>query len=148
MALCRVGPRPLGTLQKSALGLHHLLVVVDRFTKWIKAKPMVIIGSKQAVSFLQDIVFCFGDPNSIITDNGTQLTRQKFLNFYDDNNIRVDWAVVAHPRMNRQVKQANGMILPGLKPRILTQEGRDTFARLKTRAGKWAAEVPLVLFSL
>jgi hypothetical protein len=50
--------------------------------------------------------------------------------------------------MNRQVKQANGMILPGLKPRILTQEGRDTFARLKTRAGKWAAEFPLVLFSL
>jgi hypothetical protein len=57
------------------------------FTKWIEPKPMSIIGSKQDVSFLQDIVFHFGVPNSIITDNGTQFTEQKFLNFYDDNKI-------------------------------------------------------------
>jgi hypothetical protein len=33
----------------------------------------------------------------IITDNGTQFMGKKFLNFCDDNNIRVDWSVVAHP---------------------------------------------------
>jgi hypothetical protein len=27
----------------------------------------------------------------IITDNGTQFTWKKFLNFCDDNKIRVDW---------------------------------------------------------
>jgi hypothetical protein len=40
-------------------------------------------------------------PNSIITDNDTQFTREKFLDFYDDNNIRVDWATVAHPVYER-----------------------------------------------
>jgi hypothetical protein len=40
------------------------------------------------------------------------------------------------------------MILQGLKPRIFTQDGEDVHARLNTRAGKWAAEVPLVLWSL
>jgi hypothetical protein len=39
-------------------------------------------------------------PNSIITNNGTQFTREKFLDFCDDNNIRVDWVVVAHPCTN------------------------------------------------
>jgi hypothetical protein len=34
------------------------------------------------------------------------------------------------------------MILQGLKPRILTEEGEDVHARLTTRAGKWVAEVP------
>jgi transposase InsO family protein len=50
----------------------------------------------------------------IITDNGTQFTGKKVLNFCDDNNIRVDWSTVAHPKMNGQVERANDMILQGL----------------------------------
>jgi hypothetical protein len=72
------------------------------------------------MSFVQDIAFRFRIPNSIITDNGTLLTRERFLDFYDDNSIRVDWVAVAHPRMNGQVKHVNGLILQCLKPRILT----------------------------
>jgi hypothetical protein len=72
------------------------------------------------MDFIKDIIFQFGVPNSIITDNDTQFTREKFLDLCDDNNICEDWAVVAHPRKNRRVKCANGMILQGLKPCILT----------------------------
>jgi transposase InsO family protein len=57
-------------------------------------------------------------PNSIITDNGSQFTGRKFLEFCDKFHIRVDWAAVAHPQANDQVERANGMILQGLKPRI------------------------------
>jgi hypothetical protein len=42
----------------------------------------------------------FGVPNSIITDNGSQFTGRKFLEFCDKFHIRVDWAAVAHPRTN------------------------------------------------
>jgi hypothetical protein len=59
------------------------------------------IGSKQAVNFIQSIIFRFGVPNSIITDNGTQFTREKILDFCDDNIIWVDWAMVTHPRTNK-----------------------------------------------
>jgi hypothetical protein len=38
--------------------------------------------------------------------------------------------------------------LQGLKPHILTQEGKDLHAQHSTRAGKWAVEVPSVLWSL
>jgi hypothetical protein len=72
------------------------------------------------MSFVQDIVFRFRIPNSIITDNGTLFTRERFLDFNDDNNIRVDSVAVTHPRTNGQVKHANGLILQRLKPRILT----------------------------
>jgi transposase InsO family protein len=50
-------------------------------------------------------------PNSIITDNGSQFTGRKFLEFCDKFHIRVDWAAVAHPQTNSQVERANGMIL-------------------------------------
>jgi hypothetical protein len=45
------------------------------------------ISTKQVVSFVQDIVFHFGVPNSIITNNDTQLTGEKFQDLCDDNNI-------------------------------------------------------------
>jgi hypothetical protein len=65
---------------------------------------------------------------------------EKFLDFCDDNNIQVDWAAIAHSRTTGQVECANGLILQGLKPRILTQEGDDVHARLDTRVGKWPAQ--------
>ena len=71
--------------------------------------------------FFTDIVFKFGVSNSIITDNGTQFTGKKFLAFYNNYRIRVDWSAVAHPKMNGQVERANGMILQGLKPRIFNK---------------------------
>jgi hypothetical protein len=138
----------LGPFKKAPEDLTHLLVTVDKFTKWIEAKALAKIGSRQAVDFIQDIIFRFGIPNSIITNNDTQFTGEKFLDLCDNNNIHVDWAAVAYPCTNRQVKRVNGMILQGLKPRILTLEGEDVHARLNTRARKWVTEVPSVLWSL
>jgi transposase InsO family protein len=60
---------------------------------------------------LSRTIFRFWDANSIISNNATPLTGEKFLDFCDDNNIRVDWSAVAHPRTNGQVERANGLIL-------------------------------------
>jgi hypothetical protein len=101
----------VGPLQKAPGGFKHLLVAIDKFSKWIEVRPLTSIGSEQAVAFFTNIIHRFGVPNSIITDNGTQFTREKFLDFCEDHHIRVDWAAVAHPRTNGQVERANGMIL-------------------------------------
>jgi hypothetical protein len=129
-------------------GQTHLLVMVDKFTKWVEAKPLDKIDSKQAMGFIQDIIFRFGISNYIITNNGTQFTGEKFLDFYDDNNICVEWAAVAHLHTNGKVERANDMILQGLKLCILNQKGEDVHTQLHTQAGKWATEVPSVLWSL
>ena len=57
-------------LKRAPEGYTHLLVTIDKFTKWIEARPISAIKSKPAVLFFLDIVHCFADPNSIITDNG------------------------------------------------------------------------------
>lgn len=106
----------VGPFKKAPRGCTHLLVVVDKFTKWIEAKPITKIKSSEAATFFRDIIYRFGVPNSIITDNGTQFTGEPFLQFCDDFNIRIDWAMVARPRSNDQVERANGLILQGLKP--------------------------------
>jgi transposase InsO family protein len=130
----------VGPLQKAPGGFTHLLVAIDKFSKWIEVRPLNSIRSEQAVAFFTNIIHCFGVPNSIITDNGTQFTGRKFLDFCEDHHIWVDWAAVAHPMTNGQVERANDMILQGLKPRIYNDLNK--FAR------RWMKELPSVVWSL
>ena len=108
----------VGPLKKGLGGFTHLLVAVDKFTKWIEAKPITNIHSEEAVKFFLDIIYWFSVSNCIIADHGTNFTRKKFLDFSDGYDIRIDWALVGHPRTNSQVEHANGMVLQGLKPHI------------------------------
>jgi transposase InsO family protein len=111
-----------------------------KFSKWFEVRPLNNIRSEQAVAFFTNIIHRFGVPNSIITDNGTQFTGRKFLDFCEDHHIRVDWAAVAHPMTNGRVERANGMILQGLKPRIYNDLNK--FGR------RWMKELPSVVWSL
>jgi ribonuclease HI/transposase InsO family protein len=130
----------VGPLQKAPGGFSHLLVAIDKFSKWIEVRPLTSSRSEKAVAFFTDIIHWFGVPNSIITDNGTQFTGKKFLDFCDDHHIRVDWAAVAHPMTNGQVERANDMILQGLKPRI--HNDLNKFGK------RWMKELPSVVWSL
>jgi transposase InsO family protein len=130
----------VGPLRQAPGGFTHLLVAVDKFSKWIEARPIVNVHSEEVVSFFTDIIYRFGIPNTIITDNGTQFTGKKFLSFCDNNHIRVDWSAIAHPKTNWQVERANDMILQGLKPKI--------FKRLDKFRARWVAELLFVLWSL
>jgi ribonuclease HI len=80
----------VGPLQKAPGGFSHLLVAIDKFSKWIEVRPLTSIRSEQAVEFFTNIVHRFGVPKSIITDNGTQFTGKKFLDFCEDHHIRVN----------------------------------------------------------
>ena len=72
----------VGPLKKAPRGYTYLLVTIDKFTKWIEARPISMIKFEQAVMFFLNIIHHFGVPNSIITDNGTQLIGNKFLRLY------------------------------------------------------------------
>jgi hypothetical protein len=126
-----------GSLQKAPGSFTHLPVAIDKFSKWIEVRPLANIRSEQVVAFFTDIIHRFGVPISIIRDNGTRFTGKKFLSFYDNHHICVDWLVMAHPRTNGQVERANGMILQGLKSRI--------FNKLNKFSKRWLTELSLVV---
>jgi hypothetical protein len=130
----------VGPLKRAPSGFTHLLVAVDKFTKWIEAKPIAKCDGKTARKFMADIVVRFGVPHSIITDNGSNLSLGALRQYCDENGIRLDLASVAHPQSNGQVERSNGLILQGLKPRLE--------APLHRAAGAWAEELPSVLWSL
>jgi transposase InsO family protein len=110
--------------KKAQGGYTHILVAIDKFTKWIEYKPIVSLTSAKVVEFIQEIMFRFGIPNSIITNLGSNFTSSEFFDFCEQRIIQIKYASVAHPIANGQVERANGMILDTLKNGI--RQERET----------------------
>jgi hypothetical protein len=117
-----------------------MLVAVDKFTKWVEAAPVTTQDSTTAINFIMSIVFHFGVPYNIITDNGTNFTLKEFKSYCEGLGIKLKFASVAHPKTNRQVEKANGLICNGIKKRLL--------APLEKAKNAWVDELPFVLWSL
>jgi hypothetical protein len=93
-----------GKLHKSWPGWHvYMLVAVDKFTKWVEAAPVTTQDSTAAINFMKSIIFCFGVPHSIITDNGTNFTSKELKNYCESMGIKLKFASVAHPKTHGQV---------------------------------------------
>jgi transposase InsO family protein len=127
-------------LQKAPGGFTHLLVAIDKFSKWIEVRPLTSIGSEQAMAFFTNIIHRFGIPNSIITDNGTQFTGKKVPRLLRRPPHPCGLGRRRSPNDNGQVERANGMILQGLKPRIYND--------LNKFGKRWIKELPSVVWSL
>ena len=130
----------VGPFRTGHSGFTHLLVAVDKFTKWIEAKPIKKLKSRTTIKFMREIIYRYGVPHNIITDNGSNFDKEEFRHFCFSQGTRVDYASVAHPQTNGQAERTNGLILQGLKPRLM----RD----LEHAAGAWVSELPFVLWGL
>ena len=125
----------IGPLIVTLGGFNHVLVAVDKFTKWIEYKPIVKISSDRAVDFISDNVHRFGFPHTIIIDLGSNFTSQSFWDFCDNSCIEVKYASVTHPQANDQVERINGLVLDGLKKRLYDANTK--------KGGKWIQELPM-----
>ncbi|KAL8088405.1 hypothetical protein AgCh_038254 [Apium graveolens] len=109
-----LGPFPMATAQRK-----FLIVAIDYFTKWIEAKPLAKIITKQVAQFLWENIMCrYGITRILVTDNGTQFNNEEFKKYCEENEIELRFTSVAHPQANGQVEVANRIILDGLKKRI------------------------------
>jgi hypothetical protein len=130
----------IGPFKPAPGNFKFVFVLIDKFSKWIEYMPLVKASSEKVVEFLDQVIHCFGIPNSIITDLGTQFTGNTFGDFCDERSIIVKYVSVAHPRANGQVEQANGMILDALKKRMYRENDKA--------AGRWIKELSAVVWGL
>jgi hypothetical protein len=120
----------IGPFTTALGGFTHILVAIDKFTKWIEYKPIAKLTPDRVVDFISDILHRIGFPNTIITDLGSNFMANQFWEFYENACIEVkyvNWEFyenacievkyvsIAHPRANGQVERVNGMIIDGLK---------------------------------
>jgi hypothetical protein len=82
-----------------------MLVIVDKFTKWIEAAPVTTQDSTAAVNSIKSIVFRFGVPHSIITDNSTNFTSKEFKDYGEGLGIKLNFATVTHQQTKDKSKK-------------------------------------------
>ncbi|GJS75309.1 reverse transcriptase domain-containing protein [Tanacetum coccineum] len=99
--------------------VKFLMVAMDYFTKWIKAKPVATITGNQIKKFMWENIVCrFGLPGEIISDNRKQFRDDPFKDWCEKLCINQHFASVKHPRTNRLVERANRSLGKGIKARL------------------------------
>jgi transposase InsO family protein len=109
----------VGVLPSAPGRFIFLFVAIDMFTKWMKVMSVVNITQDATVKFLQSIIYRFGVPKWVLTDNETQFKGAIFTRCCTDFGINLQTSLAAHSQTNGQVKRANRLILQGMKTRML-----------------------------
>jgi hypothetical protein len=74
----------------SSKGHKFVLLATDYFTKWVEAIPLNKVTSENMVVFVKEhIIYRFGIPQTITTDQGTQFTFSEFREFAESMGIKL-----------------------------------------------------------
>lgn len=101
----------LGPLPRSKKGNTSLLVLIDKFSKWVELIPTKRATANDVVKALRErIIFRFGCLTIFLSDNGVQFTSRLVKSFLQENGIEHRTTALYSPhenateRMNRVVK--------------------------------------------
>ena len=119
----RVGLDIIGPLPETKSKNKYIIVLVDYFTKWVEAEPLITIESNDVIKFLTRVFSRHGIPEVLITDNGPQFTSDTTKGFLDLYGVYVHYTSTYHPESNGQVENRNREI--GKYLRLLGNNQKD-----------------------
>ena len=115
-----VGPHTTALAHKKLL-----LVAIDYFSKWIEVEAFASIKDKDVTQFIwKNIIWRFGIPRSIVSDNGPQFVSRAYRNFYQELKIKNLYSTPRYPQSNGQAEASNKTLLTALKKRLDSAKGK------------------------
>ncbi|CAJ2641991.1 unnamed protein product, partial [Trifolium pratense] len=108
----------------SSKNQKYIIVGVDYFTKWIEAIPLPNVDQEEVISFIQNhIIYRFGIPETITTDQGSVFTGRKMQEFARQTGFKLLTSTPYYAQANGQVEAANKIII-GLIRKHIAQKPR------------------------
>nr|KYP35457.1 Gypsy retrotransposon integrase-like protein 1 [Cajanus cajan] len=118
-----IGPIKL----KASIGHRFILIAIDYFTKWVEAMSYAHVTRKVVVNFVRrNIVYRYGIPNKIITDNRSNLNNKMMTKLYDSFKIQHHNSSPYKPKMNGAVEAANKNIKKIVQKMVVTYKNTST----------------------
>jgi hypothetical protein len=103
----------------SSKGHKFILVATDYFTKWVEAIPLKKVDSGDAIQFVQEhIIYRFGIPQTITTDQGSIFVSDEFVQFADSMGIKLLNSSPYYAQANGQAEASNKSLIKLIKRKI------------------------------
>jgi hypothetical protein len=103
----------------SSKGHKFILLATDYFTKWVEAVPLKKVTSENMISFVKEhIIYRFGIPQTITTDQGTQFTSSEFCDFAEEMGIRLHNSSPYYAQANGQAEASNKIMIRLIQKKI------------------------------
>ncbi len=103
----------------SIKGHKFILVATDYFTKWVEAIPLKKVVSGDAIQFVQEhIIYRFGIPQTITTDQGSIFVSDEFVQFADSMGIKLLNSSPYYAQANGQAEASNKSLIKLIKRKI------------------------------
>nr|CBG76268.1 OO_Ba0005L10-OO_Ba0081K17.19 [Oryza officinalis] len=106
----------------SSKGHKYILVATDYFTKWVETVPLKKVDSKDAIQFVKEyIIYRFGLPQTITTDQGSIFVSDEFVQFADSMDIKLLNSSPYYAQANGQAEASNKTLIKLIKRKINEQ---------------------------
>ena len=111
-------------------------MATDYFTKWVEPKSYAELTSKEVCNFMEEnIMTRFGVPETIITDNGTIFTSDRFKEYTSGLNIRLEQFTPYYPQANGQAEASNKVLI-GILEKMVKE--KPSMWHIKLNEALWA----------
>lgn len=95
------------------------MVGIDYFTKWIEAVPLTKVDQEAVIDFIQNhILYRFGIPKTITTDQGSVFVGQKMQEFAAEVGFKLNTSTPYYVQANGQVEATNKVLINLIKKHV------------------------------
>ena len=96
-----------------------VLVATDYFTKWVEVIPLKIASLANVIEFIREhIIYRFGVPQSVTTDQGKMFTSKEFEDFATSTGFKLINSSPYYAQANGQAEDSNQILIKSIKKKI------------------------------
>lgn len=109
----------LGPLPKTKYGNQFVLLIVDSFTKWTEAHPLVTQEAKEVAEILYNEIFTrYGAPNTIVSDRGRNFMSNLIKALCEMFEVKRHHTSSYHPQTNSICERRNSVLVQVMRSYI------------------------------
>ena len=123
----------LGPLPRSRRDNQFVLVLTDRFTKWVELYALPDQRTERIVACLIDLVCRYSVPSEILSDNGSNFSSRCFKALLNSLQIRQIQTTPYHAAGNGQTERFNATLMQALR-KYVEESPQDWDDKLQTVA--------------
>lgn len=139
ISIDHIGPINEGTTDR------YIITAVDHCTRYALARAVPTKGSQHVIDFLKNIMYTYGQPETVITDGDSAYTSAATTDFFHAHGITHTLAVPYLPRSNGLVERYNRSIIQSLTKALY--QPQSTHSKQES-SKQWKKHLQEVLFHI